>query len=53
MTNELSDGSAVVVTTARYQTPLRSYINQIGLFPDIKRECEPTSPALECLGNVP
>lgn len=49
----LSDGSAVVVTTARYQTPLRNYINQIGLSPDIKRECEPTSPALECLGNVP
>jgi len=42
-----------VVTTARYQTPLRYYINQIGLSPDIKRECEPTSPALECLGNVP
>jgi hypothetical protein len=41
------------VTTARYQTPLRNNINQIGLFPDIKRECEPSSPALECLGNVP
>lgn len=49
----LSDGSAVVVTTARYQTPLRHNINQIGLFPDIKRDCELGSPALECLGNVP
>ena len=44
---------AVVVTTARYQTPLRHNINQIGLFPDIKRECELGSPALECLGDVP
>jgi len=49
----LSDGSAVVVTTARYQTPLRHNINQIGLFPDIERACELGSPALECLGNVP
>ena len=48
----LSDGSAVVVTTARYQTPKRYNINKIGIQPDIVRDCPLGSPALECLGNA-
>lgn len=32
---ELSDGSGVAVTVARYQTPLGTDINKIGIQPDI------------------
>merc|ERR1719331_2191664 len=48
----LSDGSAVVVTTARYQTPKRTDINKRGIEPNIARDCAPGTPALECLGKV-
>ena len=48
----LSDGSAVVVTTARYETPKRTNINKLGIAPNIERACEKGSDALECLGKV-
>lgn len=48
----LSDGSAVVVTTARYQTPKRTDINKRGIEPNIARDCVPGTPALDCLGRV-
>ena len=48
----LSDGSAVVVTTARYETPKKNNINKRGIEPNIVRDCPLGSPALECLGNA-
>ena len=48
----LSDGSAVVVTTARYQTPKRTNINKLGIEPNIQRDCPLGTPALDCLGNL-
>jgi C-terminal processing protease CtpA/Prc len=33
---QLSDGSAVAVTVARYQTPAGVDINKIGITPDVK-----------------
>jgi len=48
----LSDGSAVVVTTAKYETPKRTNINKRGIEPNILRDCALGTPALECLGSV-
>jgi carboxyl-terminal processing protease len=36
---ELDDGSAVVVTIAQYQTPKKTNINRVGIFPDVERDC--------------
>eukprot|EP00286_Rhodomonas_abbreviata_P025405 CAMPEP_0181297370 /NCGR_PEP_ID=MMETSP1101-20121128/5203_1 /TAXON_ID=46948 /ORGANISM="Rhodomonas abbreviata, Strain Caron Lab Isolate" /LENGTH=623 /DNA_ID=CAMNT_0023402301 /DNA_START=145 /DNA_END=2016 /DNA_ORIENTATION=- len=36
---KLQDGSALVVTVARYQTPLNNDINKVGITPDVKAEC--------------
>ena len=36
---ELDDGSAVVVTIAKYETPKRTNINQRGIFVDLERDC--------------
>jgi len=49
----LSDGSAVVVTTAGYETPARTKINGKGITPDVKRdaECVLGTAALDCLGS--
>ena len=47
---ELSDGSAVVVTTARYETPKRTKINGKGIEPDVVRSCPRTTTApLDCV----
>ena len=52
---KLADDSAVVVTTARYETPKRTLINKIGIAPDLKRsggECVKGTAPLDCLGKV-
>jgi len=45
----LSDGSAVVVTIARYETPKHTNINKQGIMPDIAKDCPAATPAVECL----
>eukprot|EP00967_Tisochrysis_lutea_P158218 scaffold322783_cov31-Tisochrysis_lutea.AAC.2 len=45
----LSDGSGIVVTTARYQTPKRTDINKQGIEVDIQKDCPPSIEAAECL----
>ncbi len=42
---ELSDGSAVSVTVARYQTPSGTDINKVGIKPDIVLEDQTLLPA--------
>lgn len=46
---KLDDGSAVVVTIARYETPKRTNINQQGIEVDVAKECPAAKPAAECL----
>lgn len=47
---DLSDGSGVAVTVARYQTPAGVDINKIGISPDLQVELEalPTNPQGAC-----
>eukprot|EP00965_Chrysotila_dentata_P118786 3927852-Pleurochrysis_carterae.AAC.1 len=45
----LSDGSGVVVTTARYETPKRTNINLSGIKPDVEKECPSKVDATQCL----
>jgi len=46
---KLEDGSAVVVTIARYETPKHTDINKQGITPNVVKECPPPTPASECL----
>lgn len=46
---QLSDGSGIAVTIARYETPSHKNINKVGLAPDIKSNCSPDAAALTCL----
>lgn len=46
---KLNDGSAVVVTIARYETPKHTNINKQGIQPTITKECPKVTPAIECL----
>ena len=46
---ELSDGSAVVVTIAKYQTPKKTDINKVGITVDTQRDCVFPSKAVEAL----
>ena len=49
---ELEDGSAVVVTIASYQTPLKTNINQKGIAVDVQRECPPkAAEAVACVAG--
>jgi len=50
---ELDDGSAVVVTIAKYQTPKKTDINKIGIDVDLKREDCPLGAAAvkTCIAN--
>jgi len=50
---QLDDGSAVVVTMARYQTPKGTNINQKGIATDVTKEC-PKAPtaAVACVAEV-
>ena len=45
----LDDGSAVVVTTARYQTPKRADINGRGIQVDVAKACPLPTAAEECI----
>jgi len=51
--SQLDDGSAVVVTMARYQTPKGTNINQKGIITDVAKEC-PKAPtaAVTCVEEV-
>lgn len=41
---ELDDGSAIVVTIAKYQTPKKTDINKIGISVDLQRDnCPPVN----------
>ena len=46
---KLDDGSAVVVTIARYETPKRNDINQRGIEVDVKKECPAGKAAVACV----
>ena len=46
---ELSDGSAVVVTIAQYQTPKKTNINMKGIEVDQLRDCPLTNKAAEAV----
>lgn len=48
---QLNDGSAVVVSIARYQTPKRADINQKGIAPQVKKECPPGEAAAACVAD--
>ena len=48
----LSDGSGVVVTTARYETPKRTDINQRGIGADRTVKCEKKESAESCLAQA-
>lgn len=49
---ELDDGSAVVVTIASYQTPLKTNINQKGITVDVQRDCPPkAAEAVACVAG--
>ncbi|EOD24861.1 carboxyl-terminal processing protease [Emiliania huxleyi CCMP1516] len=45
----LSDGSGIVVTTARYQTPQRTDINKKGIAVDMEKDCPISTEAAKCL----
>ena len=49
---DLSDGSGVAVTVARYQTPSGTDINKIGITPDLAIDAEviPVGPSAESSG---
>lgn len=46
---QLNDGSAVVVTIAKYQTPKRTDINMRGIDVDTVRDCPPGGAAVACV----
>lgn len=47
--SQLSDGSGLAVTVARYETPAHKDINKIGIVPDVARSCEMDADVLTCL----
>lgn len=46
---QLSDGSAVVVTIAKYETPKRTDINKLGISVDAVRDCPAGAEAVQCV----
>ena len=46
---KLTDGSAVVLTVAKYRTPQGDDINGRGVRPDLPVECPPSADAVGCL----
>ena len=46
---ELDDGSAVVVTIAKYQTPKLTDINQKGIEVDLQKTCPLGKAAVACI----
>lgn len=47
--SQLSDGSGLAVTIARYETPLHKNINKIGIAPDVVASCSVDSDVLACI----
>ena len=48
---QLTDGSAVVVSIAKYETPNRSDINKKGISPQVLKECPPGEAAVACIAD--
>lgn len=46
---QLSDGSGVAVTIARYETPSHKDINKIGILPDVSSSCGLEADVLSCI----
>lgn len=46
---QLSNGSGIAVTIARYETPKHRNINRIGITPDVVSDCTPEAPPLACI----
>jgi carboxyl-terminal processing protease len=46
---QLSDGSGLAVTIARYETPAHRNINKIGIAPDVTSDCAPDAAPLLCI----
>lgn len=46
---QLTDGSAVVVTIAKYETPKRTDINKLGISVDAVRDCPAGAAAVQCV----
>lgn len=46
---QLSDGSGIAVTIARYETPAHKDINKIGIAPDVSNSCRLDVDVSECL----
>eukprot|EP00178_Gracilaria_changii_P013710 TRINITY_DN3868_c0_g1_i1.p1 TRINITY_DN3868_c0_g1~~TRINITY_DN3868_c0_g1_i1.p1 ORF type:complete len:449 (+),score=64.88 TRINITY_DN3868_c0_g1_i1:772-2118(+) len=47
--SQLSNGSGIAVTVARYETPNHVNINKIGIAPDFKKECSLDADVHTCL----
>ncbi|KAI0567473.1 Peptidase S41 [Gracilaria domingensis] len=47
--SQLSNGSGIAVTVARYETPNHININKVGIAPDFKRECSLDADVHTCL----
>lgn len=47
--SQLSDGSGVAVTIARYETPNHIDINKIGIVPDVNKPCKLDADVKSCL----
>lgn len=46
--SQLSDGSGIAVTIARYETPSHNDINKIGISPDVKSSCTSDAEVHSC-----
>lgn len=47
--SQLSDGSGIAVTVARYETPKHTNINKVGIFPNVESPCAMDADVLSCL----
>lgn len=47
--SQLSDGSGLAVTVARYETPGHKNINKIGILPDFSTPCSLDADVLQCI----
>lgn len=47
--SQLSDGSGLAVTVARYETPSHTNINKVGIVPDVEAACAVTAEVQTCI----
>lgn len=47
--SQLSNGSGIAVTVARYETPAHKKINKIGITPDVSKACAVDDDVVSCL----